>query len=79
VNVDRWGTWVPGGKAKGKEPEMLYVGVDAHKSASQLTVVDELGKVLAPKRSLGSLIRSDGTMCAQLARSSSGARTRMDG
>lgn len=29
---------------------MLYVGVDAHKSASQLTVVDELGEVLDRKR-----------------------------
>lgn len=29
---------------------MLYVGVDAHKSASQLTVVDELGEVVDRKR-----------------------------
>jgi transposase len=29
---------------------MLYVGVDAHKSASQLTVVDELGEVVDRRR-----------------------------
>lgn len=29
---------------------MLYVGVDAHKSASQLTVVDELGEILDRRR-----------------------------
>lgn len=29
---------------------MLYVGVDAHKSASQLRVVDELGEVVDRRR-----------------------------
>lgn len=39
---------------KEKRKQMLYVGVDAHKAHSQMTVMDEKGKVLERRRAQSS-------------------------